>query len=318
MILSFTKIHNNGNIMLKEGKIVLTDKVDIMYKTFGFRYMVGPQTPPVQLHSLGWQIQNSISYYCDGMNRQDETGNCIFQYTLSGNGILEINGISYTLREGDAFIAHIPSNHSYYLPESCDKWEFIFFTLHGDYVNKEWKRLQEMYSSVITLKKNSDIIQYWLETYLLAANNEITSGYQTSYIAYEFLMRLIQSLAYPATNEVSLSIKLEESIGFMKDCLHKDLILEDISNSVQMSKYHYLHTFTKYKGVTPWNFLTKLRIEYSIKLLLTTKESLEVISSQVGYRNANYFNKVFFKYVGMSPGKLRKKYHNINDFTLNL
>lgn len=318
MILSFTKKHINGNIVFKEGNILLTNEIDFMYKTFGYRYMVGPQTPPVQLHSLGWQIQSSDSYYCDGMNRQNETGNCIFQYTLSGNGIYEINGISYTLQEGTAFIAQIPSCHSYYLPTNNEKWEFMFFTLYGDYVSKEWKMLQEMFGCVFTLKKDSDIIQYLSDTYLQATNNEINDGYQTSCIAYEFLMKLTQSLAYPVANELTLNNKLDESIIFIKNNLHNNLNLDDIAQSIQMSKYHYIHTFTKYKGISPWNYVTKLRIEHSIKLLLTTKESLEVISTQVGYSNANYFNKVFCKYVGLAPGKLRKVYHNVNDYTLNL
>ena len=94
------------------------------HKAFGYRFVKGPQNPPAQIYSLGWQIQNSSVYDFDGLNRHNENGNCIFQYTLSGFGILEINGQQHILDERTAFIADIPSKHRYFIPEDSERWEF--------------------------------------------------------------------------------------------------------------------------------------------------------------------------------------------------
>ncbi|MEC0304165.1 helix-turn-helix domain-containing protein, partial [Terribacillus saccharophilus] len=53
-------------------------------------------------------------------------------------------------------------------------------------------------------------------------------------------------------------------------------------------------------------YLTKIRVKKAADLLLATKKSVNEIALQVGYSNANYFNKVFRKAVGMSAGKFRK------------
>lgn len=291
---------------------------DSMYKTFGYHFIKGPETPLTQIDSLGWQIQNSSSYNFNGMKRHDEAGNCIFQYTLSGSGILEVNGETHVLNKDTAFLTVIPSNHRYYLPKTSEKWEFIFITLTGNYVISEWTKIQNDFGTVIRLKEQDEIIKYFWEIYLAATNSKIVDGYQTSTIAYEFVMRLLQSLNNQSLNIYSGQSCISNSINFMKANLHKDISLEDIANYVGFSKFHFNHTFTKVTGISPWNYLTKLRLEHSIKLLLSTNLTVDEISVMVGYTSSNYFNKVFRKYIDSSPGRFREKYNDIKDFTLNL
>jgi YesN/AraC family two-component response regulator len=297
---------------------LLSFNVSTKHKTYGYRFIKGPQFPPAQLYSLGWQIQSSSDYYYDGMKRQDEAGNCVFQYTLSGSGMIEFNDQHFILNKGTAFISVIPSNHRYYIPENSEKWEFIFITLTGDYVISEWIKIQEQFGKVIHFKEKEEIIQYIWEIYLAAINNNISDGYQTSTIAYEFIMKLYRSLNLQLMDGNSNNCNINKSIHFMKDNLHRELSLDDMADVVNMSKYYFNHTFTKTVGISPWNYLTKLRVEYAITLLLTTTFTVDEISCKVGYASANYFNKVFRKYIGTSPGKFRKRYTDVNDFTINL
>jgi YesN/AraC family two-component response regulator len=47
------------------------------------------------------------------------------------------------------------------------------------------------------------------------------------------------------------------------------------------------------------------RIEEAKRLLLGTDLSISDISVRIGYPNSNYFNQIFKKMVGMTPGKFR-------------
>ncbi|QHQ60752.1 helix-turn-helix domain-containing protein [Anaerocolumna sedimenticola] len=291
---------------------------DSRHKSFAYRFIKSPQSPPAQIYSLGWQIQTSSVYDFDGMNRYSENGNCIFQYTLSGYGILELNGQKHILDEGSAFITVIPSKHRYYIPKDSDKWEFLFITLTGDYALSEWNKIQEQFEPVIKFKGQEEIIKYLWETYWSAANNKITDGYQTSFIAYEFIMKLYRSLNSQLINLSPVNSNIDKSIQYMKENFHHILSLDEISNFLGMSKYHFNHIFTKSVGISPWNYLTKLRIEYAAELLLSTNLTIDAIANMAGYESSNYFNKVFRKYIGTSPGKFRILYHDIEDFKLNL
>jgi YesN/AraC family two-component response regulator len=57
--------------------------------------------------------------------------------------------------------------------------------------------------------------------------------------------------------------------------------------------------------MTPVQYLTKIRIQKAAELLRSTSSSVTDIADEVGYANANYFNKVFRKAVGVSAGTFR-------------
>jgi two-component system response regulator YesN len=56
-----------------------------------------------------------------------------------------------------------------------------------------------------------------------------------------------------------------------------------------------------------FEFIIEKRIRTAKKLLQTTNYKISEISKQVGYSNQRYFNQVFKKHVGISPGRYRSE-----------
>lgn len=290
----------------------------IPYQNFAYRFLIGPQQPLSQLYSFGWQLQKSQDYHFHGLKRNEEQGNCIFQYTLSGSGIFEKDGKRHLLKEGMAFISDIPSNHSYFLPPDSTSWEFLYVTLTGPYAAAEWKKIQEQFGNILYFKEQDDVLQYFRKMYALAVNQNLRDGYETSATAYEFIMHLWKSLVSQYKEAPSVNRSIDAAIYYMENNYQKSISLDDISSAVSMSKFYFNRTFLKVIGVSPWKYLTKLRIESAAKLLLTTSLTNEDISKMCGYESSNYFDKVFRKYVGMSPGKFRQTYNTFDNLSLNL
>lgn len=304
--------------MLMEGKILLTNFEPSAYQNFAYRFIVGPQTPPTQLYSFGWQLQKNQDYYFHGMKRNDELGNCILQYTISGSGIFEKNGKRHILKKGMAFISDIPSNHCYYLPKESSEWEFIYVTLTGPFVVSEWRKMQDQHGNILYLMDQAELIEFFWKIYLLATQHKIKDGYATSAIAYEFIMYLWKHLVSQVGEDNNVNHSINIAINYMKNNYHKPITLDDIASSIELSKYHFNRLFLKTNGTSPWKYLTKLRMEAAAELLLTTSLTNENISKMCGYESANYFDKVFRKYVSMSPGKFRQVYQSIGHFNLKL
>ena len=61
------------------------------------------------------------------------------------------------------------------------------------------------------------------------------------------------------------------------------------------------------KAKTIGQYLTELRIEYSLKLLMDKQLKLYHIAEIVGYEDPNYFAKIFKRHVGMTPSEYREK-----------
>ncbi|MGI6174870.1 MAG: AraC family transcriptional regulator [Christensenellales bacterium] len=93
---------------------------------------------------------------------------------------------------------------------------------------------------------------------------------------------------------------------FIDDNYTKDIKLKDISDNLYISPYYLAHVFKKEVGFSPVQYIINRRIGEAQSLLLQTNMSVAKIAKQVGYENANYFNILFKKTTGVSPGKFRQ------------
>lgn len=76
---------------------------------------------------------------------------------------------------------------------------------------------------------------------------------------------------------------------------------------VGVSSEHLCRCFRREFGVTPVEYLTRLKLQSAMRDLLSTGKSVEHIARDNGFSNGNYFGKVFRRYMGMSPGAYREQ-----------
>ena len=77
--------------------------------------------------------------------------------------------------------------------------------------------------------------------------------------------------------------------------------VEELSERLGVSKSHLVRAFTAALGVSPGRYLTSVRIEAAMRLLLHREYTLDVIASLCGFSGANYLCRVFKKTTGQSP-----------------
>ena len=81
--------------------------------------------------------------------------------------------------------------------------------------------------------------------------------------------------------------------------------VEELSERLGVSKSHLVRTFTAAVGVSPGRYLTTVRIEAAMRLLLHREYTLDIIASLCGFSGANYLCRVFKKETGKSPAQWR-------------
>ena len=70
----------------------------------------------------------------------------------------------------------------------------------------------------------------------------------------------------------------------------------------------FLRRFRKATGEAPLEYLQKMRIEKAKQLLTGTDQSLDVITSSVGYVDLSSFRRLFSQVVGISPTAYRQRF----------
>ena len=81
--------------------------------------------------------------------------------------------------------------------------------------------------------------------------------------------------------------------------------VEELSERLGVSKSHLVRTFTAAVGVPPGRYMTTVRVEAAMRLLLHREYTLDVIASLCGFSGANYLCRVFKKETGQSPAQWR-------------
>jgi AraC-like DNA-binding protein len=82
--------------------------------------------------------------------------------------------------------------------------------------------------------------------------------------------------------------------------------LKDVAEVVHMAPASLCRFFKSSTGLTVFEYLNKIKIEYSCKLLLNTDLSIVDISYDCGFNNLSHFNKQFRKFLGQTPSQFRK------------
>ncbi len=80
-----------------------------------------------------------------------------------------------------------------------------------------------------------------------------------------------------------------------------------IANEIHMNPDYISYLFHKLSGIQLSTYISNERIHEAKKLLLTTKLSLQEVSTRTGYSNTSYFHKQFKKATGLTPKQFREQ-----------
>jgi AraC-like DNA-binding protein len=88
--------------------------------------------------------------------------------------------------------------------------------------------------------------------------------------------------------------------------LAERLDLAALAGLAAMSKFHFLRTFRRIVGVTPYRYLLELRLRRAALRICATDEPVSRIAYDTGFGDLSTFNAQFRASYGMPPGMLRR------------
>ncbi len=110
----------------------------------------------------------------------------------------------------------------------------------------------------------------------------------------------LKSLREERRNEL-----IEKAKRHLNDNFQKEIKLSDVAKEVNMS-YHYFSKFFKEEtGQNFTDYLVNIRVKEAKRLLEGDTFSIKEVSFCVGYKDPNYFSKIFKKVAGITPTEFR-------------
>lgn len=120
------------------------------------------------------------------------------------------------------------------------------------------------------------------------------------------LERLMISLARRVSGEKKQTNLLNKSIAYINSNYIDDIRIPELAKMESLSVSRYNTLFRKVTGLSPIEYIKKMRLASACELLSATDLPIKTISSMVGYTDSHFFSRIFKKSLGVSPAFYRK------------
>ena len=278
------------------------------YRVAGWR-----SNKKLKVHLVYCGHEIACAGYCNyGLRRNTKAPMLIWQYTLKGCGRFRLGELEYDIPPGYCFLAQVPEDHCYYIPEDQPSWEFIYVCCGGAEAARLATELRRA-GSVFALAPDDPVVKTAYDIIAEARDSGLDDIYRASSLAYGFMMKLFQLNITSRAPTVLETMVLAKARNYCATHMEQPITVGDLAKEVGYSRWHFSRIFTRVYGKNPHLFIIEQKLNNALTLLKTTHNSLKTISALCGFEDTSYFCKVFKKYYGTTPDEFRHDAAHGND-----
>ena len=157
-------------------------------------------------------------------------------------------------------------------------------------------KLHLLYKDIVFADRFLEIMA--AEDTTLPQYNRLLRIYFTGFVA--FLSR-----CYEQQNKKSELYCIADTLAFIEENYAQPITVETLSEMAHLSSRHFTRLFMQNYGVTPKQYIMRLRIRYAARLLKQSKKKVSDIALECGFTDTNYFTARFKQKTGKSPKEYR-------------
>jgi len=156
----------------------------------------------------------------------------------------------------------------------------------------------------------STFLKQWSSSLFLSGASESLAHEEKELQALHYVHGLIWGPQSSYLKQSSLSCQQEHPfMNRVLEYIHahytESIRIEQLSVIALQSRYHFIRSFKHITGVTPYQYVLKLRIEKAQQQLRKTQNSIMTISLELGFSSPSQFYRSFIKNVGITPEQYR-------------
>lgn len=150
--------------------------------------------------------------------------------------------------------------------------------------------------------ENNFVDEEWLdeEFYLLLEN---------MLKVHRNLGKIIEKLpSVKKATKIEIYRRLDIAKEFIDDNIGNDIRVEDMAREACLSTFHFIRLFKAVYEITPHRYLSKIRLDKAMTLLLRGGISVTDVCFEVGFKSLSSFSWLFKQKYGLYPEETRNSY----------
>ncbi len=240
-------------------------------------------------------------------------------FVLGGSAVHIVDDEKYPIIRGDVFVVRGSHKHSYnnenhlHIVNVLYQREF-FETLKAEFADlpgfnalfvyepiyrKKHKFKSKLHLNSQQLRKMSELLNFMT----LEQDNEwVGTPALNKHVFAIIVINVCKFFLEYKSPQPKALLKISAAIDYIEQNFDKPISNELLSNISDMTPGSFRYSFKKITGLSPIDYLIKLRIEKAVNLM-TENNRMRVIDAafQTGFENSAYFTKKFKEIVGITP-----------------
>lgn len=245
------------------------------------------------------------------------------------NGDSAENSVVYRISAGDVFVIAPGEQHHYQNTSGLEIYNVLFMPGIVKDAFDKLSRMRGVLEFLITEPLTQSESRFKRKLHLDAAESRrikenldvIAAEIDAAQAGHQLLARdrLVEVLiligrAYEGQESAPLKTddmagkhaSVQKAIAFMESKFADSLSLDEIAHQAFLSQHHFCRLFKDEIGVSPWEYLTQIRLEEAKRRLVNTDESVTNIALETGFCDSSHFARMFKRREGCSPSAYRK------------
>lgn len=232
---------------------------------------------------------------------------CSIHFVREGQVLFTYKDRQIALKKGDLFAMFPRAVYEYKIDPALLELEMTWIAFDGPHAVKLLEAIGMSHDMPFVrgaLNKETDDM---LRLLLHAIRHPDTEGgrLQAIGLLYGLFARLSPSPETPS-NKQTRSAWLEKSVDFIDTHAFEGVTVEDAAAYVGVHRSHFSGVFAERMGVSPLQYMQRLKMNKGALLLRETDKPVTEIALSVGYPDLYAFTRAFTSYFGLSPTKYRR------------
>lgn len=251
---------------------------------------------------------NGTHFHVAGGNRGDRD-RALFKYTISGQGVLILNGKEHILNAGDGFFlaGNVSDTHyDYRISDNADHWEFLFISFDKTVAIDIVRRIIRDAGNIVRLNPAGAAVKSAWHLYEMFRSGEVADPYAASRLGYDLLMQLCsEAVTFSGKAAGTDLVHKIAAYGFRH--LDRPVTVDELAAKCNYSRWYFSKIFRAAAGMSPSEFIMEQKLTAAVQIIQHENLPVKELAARCGFTDPGYFIRRFKRRYGITPAQYKSQ-----------